>query len=101
MTDQSSIMEWVDMNTYKHVFGAMCNASGLKIADYICDRKWNRAHQELIHSTGWTYSRSKSFLERYRDWDRVSGPLIASNEFIRDNYITKKPDFIKREEMTL
>ena len=47
---------------YKHVYGAMSNASGLKISKSIRGGFWNSALTELILSTEWTYDRAKSFL---------------------------------------
>ena len=89
---------------YKHVYGAMSNASGLKISKSIRGGFWNSALTELILSTEWTYDRAKSFLEKYKDWARLDGCIMASNVFKSDNNIivvVTFTEFLSVEEMMI
>ena len=90
---------------YDHVFGAMDRDSALKIASLIENGYFINAVFCLRESTRWTYDRSTSFIDRYKLWSEIEGKFIASQMFLKENFVTDFNfdliDFITSKEMEI
>ena len=96
--DSSNFMRENSMR-YKHVFGAMDKDSARRIAYYILEANFDLAHYILKQSTGWKFSRTKSFIDRYRQTACEYGTSNASVLFLKENFIIE--EFLTVDEMEI
>ena len=96
--DSSNFMRENSMR-YNHIFGAMDKDSARRIAHYILEADFDIAHYILKQSTGWKFSRSKSFIDRYRLSASKYGTSNASILFLKENFVIE--EFLSEDEMII